>query len=219
MSILWQSLPSAAFRAGVYAPDVTVAEVMAHGDFGVGEYESLDGELTVLEGQYFRQTAGGKLLPVGPEERLCFASVTHFQPQARAELPGGLTNVTIQPVLAKMVGTPNAFYALRIDGTFEAVTSTAFARQSPPYQPSSTLPEVTFNFSNVEGTLVVFYSPKYAQTTGVAGFHFHFLDTARTGGGHVTSFTLKEGCVQWQRLQQFALRTPTTESFDHAILT
>ena len=127
--------------------------------------------------------------------------------------------MTIQPVLAKMLGTPNAFYALRIDGTFEAVTTTAIARQSEPFQPFGGLPHATFNFSNVEGTMVVFYSPPYSLTTGIAGFHFHFLNSERTGGGHVTSFTLQEGCVQWQRLQQFAVQIPATQAFDQANIT
>ena len=44
-----------------------------------------------------------------------------------------------------------------------------------------------FDFEDVEGTLVGFRFPAYAQGLEVAGYHLHFVDAARRRGGHVLS--------------------------------
>jgi alpha-acetolactate decarboxylase len=53
-----------------------------------------------------------------------------------------------------------------------------------------TLAEVTkhqseFQFVEVKGTLFGFYTPTFAQTINVPGFHFHFITEDKTSGGHV----------------------------------
>jgi acetolactate decarboxylase len=219
MSTLFQSMPSSAFKTGLYSPYLTIGAARAHGDFGVGEYEFLDGEVTAVNGNYYRQTADGKLLLMEADERLCFASVTHFVPGNNFELDGGLTETTIQPVLLKQFGTDNAIFAMRIDGTFDQVTTTAVRRQSEPFATFDKVQHVSFQFSALAGTLVCFYAPGFLAETGIAGFHYHFLAEDRTGGGHVTGFTLRTGVAQWCRLGQFTLGIPCEPAFDKATIT
>jgi acetolactate decarboxylase len=218
MNHLWQSMPSSAFKAGLYRGYLTVAEAREHGNFGVGEYEFLDGEVTAIDGKYYRQTAEGKLLPLADEERLCFASVAPFAPTDDLALDGGLTDATIQPLFLKAFNTPNGVFAMRIDGSFTQVTATAIARQNEPFLTFDKVTHVPFHFQNVTGTMVCFYEPGYLGQTGIAGFHFHFLAADRTGGGHVTGFTLAEGSALWCRLGGFALRIPGGSRFDKATI-
>jgi acetolactate decarboxylase len=219
MSVLWQNMPSAAFKKGLYAPYLTVRESRERGGFGVGEYEFLDGEVTALNGEYYRQVAEGKLLPLDDDERLCFSSVTHFAPTNTDDLASGLTETTIQPVFLKAFETPNAIFAMRIDGVFDQVATTAVPRQSEPFASFDKVPHVPFQFKALPGTLVCFYLPGFVAETGIAGFHFHFLSEDRTGGGHVTSFTLRKGVARWNRVSQFALQIPCGSDFDNATLT
>jgi acetolactate decarboxylase len=219
MSVLWQSMPSAAFKKGLYSPYLTVGESREYGDFGVGEYEFLDGEVTALDGDYYRQVAEGKLLRLDDDEQLCFSSVTHFAPTETLELAPGLTETTIQPEFLKAFETPNGIFAIRIDGVFDLVNTTAIPRQSEPFATFDKVPHNSFRFIDSPGTLVCFYSPTFLANTGIAGFHFHFLAEDRTGGGHVTGFTLREGLARWNRITQFALQIPGGAAFDKAIIT
>ncbi len=49
-----------------------------------------------------------------------------------------------------------------------------------------------FSFENTEGTLAGFWTPDYAQGIGVAGFHLHYIDDERSGGGHVFDYVVEK---------------------------
>ena len=68
-------------------------------------------------------------------------------------------------------------------------------RQRKPYRP---LVEVVqdqhvFDFTDVEGTLVGFRFPDYAQGVEVPGYHMHFISADRTRGGHVLDCRVRHG--------------------------
>jgi acetolactate decarboxylase len=51
-------------------------------------------------------------------------------------------------------------------------------------QAASVQPE--FEFHDIAGTLVGFWSLEYVKTMNVPGYHLHFISTDRTHGGHPT---------------------------------
>jgi len=74
-----------------------------------------------------------------------------------------------------------------VDGRFEYVKTRSVPRQRKPYPP---LVEVvkdqpTFELHDVSGSLVGFRFPDYAQGLNVSGYHFHFITSDRSAGGHV----------------------------------
>ena len=60
-------------------------------------------------------------------------------------------------------------------------------RQSPPYRPLTEVvaEQHVFELADVEGTMVGFRFPDYAEGIEVAGYHLHFISADRTRGGHV----------------------------------
>ena len=48
---LFQTSTVQALLAGAYDGDVTLAEILEHGDLGLGTLDGLDGELIVLDGE------------------------------------------------------------------------------------------------------------------------------------------------------------------------
>jgi acetolactate decarboxylase len=50
-----------------------------------------------------------------------------------------------------------------------------------------------FDLSDVQGTLLGFRFPDYAQGLNVAGYHFHFITADRSSGGHVLECLLTGG--------------------------
>src|SRR6202453_5190217 len=58
---LFQVSTSGALVAGVYDREVCVKSILEHGDFGLGTFANLDGEMVVLDGRGFqvKGNAGG----------------------------------------------------------------------------------------------------------------------------------------------------------------
>jgi len=80
MNRLWQIMPSMAFKLGLYQAVLTVAQARTHGNFGVGQFAALDGELTVIGGEFFHAKSDGSVHLADDVEELCFAQLCHFAP-------------------------------------------------------------------------------------------------------------------------------------------
>ncbi|MEW2290278.1 acetolactate decarboxylase [Streptomyces sp. NPDC047841] len=212
---LYQTSTMAALLAGVYDGDVTVAELLRHGDFGLGTFDRLDGEMLVLGGTCYRLRADGSVEEAGGTEPTPFAAVTRFRPERRAELSGPLTRAETEEAVGGLLTSPNLVHAVRIDGHFSALRTRTVARQQRPYPPlaDATAGQAENTFSDVSGTLAGFFTPYYEQGVSVAGYHLHFLDRSRTRGGHGLDFTLTGGHVSVQALPELRLRLPTTRDF------
>ena len=52
---------SGALVAGVYAGAVSVQGLLEHGDFGLGTFANLDGEMVVLEGHVYQVQGTGRV--------------------------------------------------------------------------------------------------------------------------------------------------------------
>jgi len=75
--------------AGGYDGDTTVGEMLRHGDFGLGTFNGVDGEMIVLDGQTYRATTDGLAHPVAPTELTPFAVVVPFHPQSSTAVAPG----------------------------------------------------------------------------------------------------------------------------------
>src|SRR5262245_8910694 len=56
---LYQVSTSSALVEGIYRGAVTVAQLLEHGDFGLGTFEGLDGEMVVCDGEVLQVRADG----------------------------------------------------------------------------------------------------------------------------------------------------------------
>src|ERR1700757_695675 len=82
---LFQVSTSGALVAGVYDREVSVKSILEHGDFGLGTFANLDGEMVVLDGRAFQVLATGKVLEASPDAGAPFAVVTRFSPQIHTD--------------------------------------------------------------------------------------------------------------------------------------
>ena len=64
---------------GVYDGDVTIAEILRHGDFGLGTFNHLDGEMVILDGICYHLRADGSATVADDADRTPFAAVTRFK--------------------------------------------------------------------------------------------------------------------------------------------
>ena len=75
---LFQVSTSAALVEGLYQGAVRVSRLLRHGDFGLGTFIDLDGEMVVLEGACYRISSDGVVTTVEGDRLIPYAVVTRF---------------------------------------------------------------------------------------------------------------------------------------------
>lgn len=186
--VLFQASTIGALLDGAFEGDLRFAELAERGDLGLGTLNHLDGEMIAIDGEFFRADVDGKVTPVDPSERTPFAVVTRFEPTVDERLSGeGRTHEELLACLDGLVPAGASSCAIRLDGRLELVRARSVPRQEPPYR---LLTEVVaaqhvFELRDVEGTMLGFRFPDYAEGIEVAGYHLHFVSADRSRGGHV----------------------------------
>lgn len=208
-----------ALMLGIYEGSFTVAQVREQGDFGVGTYEGLDGEMIILDGHFYQMRTNGMLTEATDSARIPFAVVTHFKPDLQLSVKqasiGRLTEL-IDAVLP----SKNLFYAIRVHGPLITMTARSVSKQFLPYPPlAQVIPTQTiFNHSNITGTLVGIKSPAFVAGINQTGYHFHFVSDDRKAGGHALDFTTGEVTVEVQIIRRHSVWLPDSTSFLNATL-
>ncbi len=217
---LFQTSLMAALLDGVYEGDMPVGELLEHGDFGIGTFNALDGEMIVVEGVAYRLRGDGTAEPAAGDAATPYAVVTDFVPTITRPLPAGATRAEASAAIDAITASANYMYALRITGRFRMVTARTVTRQEKPYRPmtEATDDDTVLRFDDIDGTVVAFRTPLYEQGIGVPGCHAHFIDAGHTQGGHVLDFTLEEGTVELCLCTDMHLRLPLTPEFHQATL-
>ena len=191
-----------------------VATLREHGDLGLGTFESLDSEMVVVDGHFFQVRSDGSVREVPHNVLSPFAAVTAFSPDQSITLENcpDLSYLTSQ--FDALRQSDNFFYALRVDGTFDYIHARAMRRTKegiPLVQAAAVQPE--FEFHNISGTLVGFWTPEYAKSLNVPGYHLHFVSADRTQGGHVLQCRGENLRLQIQREGDYHIVLPETEDF------
>jgi acetolactate decarboxylase len=185
--VLFQASTIGALLDGSYDGDLTFAELGERGDLGLGTLNGLDGEMIAIDGEFLRADVDGDVTAVPAGERTPFAVVTRFSPTVEAEVAAGLDHEALLAALDQLAPPGESSFAVRLDGRFETVRARSVPRQQPPYRPLGEVvaDQHVFELDEVEGSMVGFRFPAYVEGIEVAGYHLHFVDTARRRGGHV----------------------------------
>ena len=186
--VLFQASTIGALLEGAFDGDLSFAELAEHGDLGLGTLNHLDGEMVALDGEFFRADVEGRINPVGPEERTPFAVVTRFEPTVEERLPAAeRSHEELLACLDELVPSGASSCAIRLDGRFSLVRARSVPRQSPPYRPLTEVvaDQHVFELADVEGTMLGFRFPSFAEGIEVGGYHLHFISADRSRGGHV----------------------------------
>jgi acetolactate decarboxylase len=199
---------------GVYEGAVRVGTLREHGDFGLGTFEGLDGEMVALDGEFYRVRDDGALHPVADDVLSPYAIITRFVPDRTVTLPPNGDADALAAALDDLRDSVNHFFAFRVTGTFPTLHVRA-ACKVPEGTPlvDATKQQREWNLRDVAGTLVAFWSPAYAAHFDVPGYHLHVVDEARERGGHVLACSTGEVEVAVQRLEQLVVALPETPDF------
>jgi acetolactate decarboxylase len=218
-AVLFQVSTLDALLQGDYTGSLSVGQLKRLGDFGLGTYLGLDGEMIALGGHYYHMRSNGVLSESSDDEIVPFAAVTQFQHGTEFTV-NQVSMADLSTLLDTTLPSKNYFYAIRIHGTFSSVTTRAIPQQFVPYPPLSQLIPIQsmFTYSNIAGTAVDIRSPAFVTGISQVAHHYHFVSDDLKGGGHALSFTTGQVTISVQALRQFDLWLPGDEMFQNATL-
>jgi acetolactate decarboxylase len=199
--------------AGGYDGTTTVGQMLLRGNFGLGTFNGVDGEMMVLDGQVYRATTDGRAHLVDPSELTPFAVVVPFEPQSSMAVAAGQSLEQLEASLDALPYSASRIFAARVDARFQAIQIRSEPKQNPPYR---TLVEVikteqvVHTLNDVQGTLIGFRFPASASSINVAGWHFHFLSADKTRGGHVLSLTTGDGLALVEEISDLRISFPAS---------
>jgi acetolactate decarboxylase len=219
--VLFQISTINALLEGVYDGDITYQELKQHGNFGIGTFNRLDGEMIGLDGKFYQIKADGTAHSVDGSMRTPFAVVTFFEPDRSVLLDKAADYSHLEEYINNLLPTQNIFYAIKIEGTFRYIKTRSVPGQNKPYP---RLVEVvknqpSFEFHDVEGTMVGFWCPDYVEGINVPGYHIHFITKDRKSGGHLLQCQMENVEIEIDYTSGFYMVLPKGGEFHKVDLT
>ena len=211
-----------ALLSGVYDGNLTAGELKLHGDFGIGTFNGLDGEMMVKDGKVFKMRYNGEVVEVDDSIKTPLAFVKFFEVDTTLTIKGNpITYDTLKLHLAPFINE-NKMYAIRIKGKFDQIEARSVSPVTKPYPDLATHiatgGQTSFTFQNTDGTLSGFISPQFTARANIPGYHLHYLDNDHKNGGHVFDFKINQITVEIDRVKGFSVELNTNKDFDSANL-
>lgn len=204
-----------ALLAGGYDGYITIGQLTRYGDFGIGTFDKLDGEMIVYEGRVYEVRADGKVYRPSDNIKTPFATICKFRPDKKITIVKEVNYQSLAAMADEAAGNENLFRAVKAEGVFKRIKARSVAAQKKPYLP---LVEVTknqsvFELENIKGILVGFKCPAYVKGINMPGYHFHFISEDCKHAGHVLDFEMDSGVCEIDICNRLELILPDDESF------
>jgi acetolactate decarboxylase len=195
---------------GVYDGSLSIGQLKPYGDFGLGTFDKLDGELLALNGQFYQITADGKAKAVTAKQTSPFVMLSFFQPQKRISLDKPLSCPELYALLDELRASANVAVAIKLTGHWTRLKTRSVRAQQQPYPAlkEAVAGQAVFDFENVKASLVGFWLPSYLAGLNSEGYHFHALTEDKKSGGHVLDCQTQQLVIELDSLNQFQLLLP-----------
>lgn len=203
-----------ALLAGHYDGVISVTKLLEFGNFGIGTFDKLDGEMIVFDGIAYQFKSDGKLYSAEGDNTSPFASVVNF----KSIKSWYFTNINLTEIESKidsLITNLNIPYAVKISGNYSYIKTRTVPLQERPYKK---LAEVTktqpvFEWSDQMGNLIGFRLPDYMKGVNVPGYHLHFISGDKTKGGHLLNCRFETALVEIMPVYEFKMILPENSEF------
>jgi acetolactate decarboxylase len=206
---VYLSAPVDALMKGCYEENTTIGELKKHGNFGLGTFNDLDGEMLMLDGMVYQLKEDGFTHRVNDSVETPFSCVTFFSPTTVEHIDQELDYAAFKNLLDRLMPSENVFSALRIEGEFSTLRVWSVPKQETQ-RPISEVRPAIFEYQDVKGTLAGFYTPRFIKSLLNPGYHLHFLSADRQHGGHLDQCRLKRLSIGLQIIPRLELNLPFT---------
>ncbi|KAG4438881.1 hypothetical protein IFR05_005616 [Cadophora sp. M221] len=197
---------------------IPISTLLKHGTFGMGTFESMDGEMLILDSMAYQFHADGSINLCSPDQLVPFAIITPFTPSLTKRISLPNKKAMLEEIDATFPEAKNAFVVFKIEGVFKRVKIRAIHRQAYGGQKLAELAEgqAVRSFEDVRGTVVGVRSPAWSVGVSVVGVHAHFVDEGRKIGGHVLEIEAEDGtevALEGAVSGSFRLELPQSKEF------
>jgi len=180
-----------------YSGAMSYGEIMRHGDFGLGTFTGLDGEMAAVDGRFYRFGADGTGEPVDPASQAPFAVVKHFNTDITIKLDGPCDLETVQATIDQNLPERDALCAVKISACFEDLQFRVMRRQSDGTDlDTASQSQAEFHEHGLVGVLVGFRFPGDSAPVGVPGYHLHLIIEDGRLGGHCHGAVLRDITIE-----------------------
>jgi acetolactate decarboxylase len=172
--------------------------------------------MIVLDGVCYQVSPNGSVGIVDGDRLIPYAVVTRFNAEFVKQFHQLDGVAELVSVCDELRDSDNVFYAFRVEGRFSLVKT----RVMKPVPEGSNLKAAAsgqeeFLFESVTGTLVGIWSPGFAGSFSVPGYHFHFLST-----DHETKVRLlrAERKIEGEKLEQLKTKLRATANAKKSVM-
>ncbi len=211
-----------ALMEGVYDGIEPVGGITEHGDFGIGTFDGLDGEMILIDGVTYHARSDGRIYRAADSAMVPWATVTFFSDDFNRTTRVPVNSTSFSSAVPAMVPSQNMIYAVRMHGTFPVMKVRAIPPQQKPYVnlTEASKSQSVFSLNGTTGTVIGFYMPAFYNGINVPGYHLHFISDDREKGGHILDFTIPAGTtVEYDITPGYTMGLPTSGDFTGVDLT
>ena len=205
-SILFQTAPQQMLNDGIYTGNSSVAEIKKHGNFGLGTFNKLAGELIIIDDVVYGVDDTGNVFIANGDLLTPFATVTVFDTNYKYKFNKKLDFKKFKLLLLEKIASKYTPYAIKCHGKFNYLkVRSLIAQNNGPFD--STI-QPTFIYQNIYGYLIGYHFPEYMAGINTPGFHFHFIDDNKTKGGHLMDIKVDEIKIALQPIDAISMYFP-----------
>ncbi|OFY62516.1 MAG: alpha-acetolactate decarboxylase [Bacteroidetes bacterium RBG_13_43_22] len=205
---------------GVLEGNMKVGELKQYGDFGLGTFNKLNGEMIILDHVVYRLSPEGKIMQPDDKMLIPYSVITFYHQNDTLAMSGEINYPALSAFVDRRVPSKNRFYAFRISGEFEYIKCGGARTQERPYNKSLVqmlADRPVYEGENIRGTLVGFWCPSYIGDINTTGFHLHFLSDDHSMGGHLMEFSARSLEIGYDTKSMYKILLPDTEDFSKAL--
>ena len=217
--VIYQTSTIAALLEGIYNGNMTFKELKTHGNFGLGTFNNLDGEMIAFDGKFYQVKSDGIVYPVNDSQKTPFAIVTSFIEDFSFNTEKN-DYKKLEKLINQNIPSKNLFYAILITGKFSYIKTRSVPEQSRPYPRlvDASKSQKEFEFKSIKGNLIGFRTPEFANGINISGYHFHFLSDDLTKGGHLLECVIDSCKISLDQKLNVFVQLPNTSDFFNANL-
>ena len=222
-SLAWQFKPGSAedrdtlfqlaafntFSLGNYAGIMSYSDLAQKGDFGIGTFDGLDGEMIALNGVFYQIPSDGAPKEASSTQTTPYATVTFFEVDQEFSV-SSFNYTQLKAFLDEKSTSKDSIYAIKVTGLFDWAQTRSPQKQVAPY-PNVTealKTQAVFSLRNVLASAVGFWFPLSMDGVDYAGYHLHLITDDHTAGGHLLDCIIRNATIEIDQINRYELVLP-----------
>lgn len=208
---LYQLGNASALFSGLVEGNQNLKSLMTKGNFGLGTFNDIDGELVAVDGKFFKIGQKGVTTPVESNWKSPFVELVKFKNSNTVNITNAASYDKLKQQLATQIDNKNIPYAIKISGTFDFIKLRS--RSPRKSTDNSNIVEEIYTANDIKGTLVGYWFPDYLLSLTVPAFHFHFIADDHKLSGHVLEVKSTNVRVAMNKISQIEMAFPQSTAY------